>query len=453
MDKTKFNWHTPSAFERPAQGLYGRENSETGSEDYDTDCETPQCGYNADVELEISNDEFDVEAFRRPISPTSISQDSDCNYSTLHGWRFSRLPSYGSFEHLSTSVQQGYEPQARSSSSAQPVPPMQPSLGRHNNPYRSHYGATQGDDGNQEYHYPNISHHSEDETWSSSSDEESPLPPYSSYSSYNRRVQSPNLRWTTLQSAALKAELARLRGGRKILQQENEALRQAYAELLEALHVLEVERVDCLFQEACNTPEPTSPFDGGDYFSSCPKSSKKTPESRPRRWDFGSDSDTDKSEDTDPQRPDSQQARASLDNYNTAWDSTSSTSPSIPWPTSDLSQTSLKLRFDFNRDLKLWSDADVMRWNAFSFFVRAHNAHPDYERKEGMIGPFIFGSDDVSKVQLREMKQQTRNDMFKWHPDKLTQRKGGKDLVESEEAKAVYYAIVDLANLCDEKLK
>ena len=146
----------------------------------------------------------------------------------------------------------------------------------------------------------------------------------------------------------------------------------------------------------------------------------------------------------------SQDPRVLLDLYNRHWNALASgTGTNIPWPTSDLQAATLSKSHPHTPRALLNSanPQDLLKWNAFGFFTSAFGVRPTLKRAANGIVMDI-GASSLEVVQA--IRNQTMEDLKRWHQDKLGCR--GVGLASDERAKAVFAAVHELFGVCRERI-
>lgn len=138
-----------------------------------------------------------------------------------------------------------------------------------------------------------------------------------------------------------------------------------------------------------------------------------------------------------------------LEQYNIRWAAFSrGADPEIPWPTSDLEPTRLsEPQYGMSQTLG-GNHADLMRWNAFSFFASASGAVPVLKKSDSNA---VMDISSAPLDVITALRNQARVDVKRWHQDKLACRNA--DLASDERAKAVFAAAHRLYGICTARIK
>lgn len=149
-----------------------------------------------------------------------------------------------------------------------------------------------------------------------------------------------------------------------------------------------------------------------------------------------------------------------LAQYNHRWTllllhpTTTTPTPRIPFPTPDLLAPTL-----FTRPPILFTTAnplDVPKWNAFTFFTSAFGCRAAVTQTPSGL---VMGiGRNTSLEVLKAMRDQAREDVKRWHQDRLKLVRGREgewsaDGDEGEGAKAVFAAVLGLYGVCGERIR
>ncbi len=140
-----------------------------------------------------------------------------------------------------------------------------------------------------------------------------------------------------------------------------------------------------------------------------------------------------------------------LAQYNHQWTTLPPTT-SPPWPTPDLHASTLHLPNPHTPRILLHSanKQDLPKWNAFTFFTSAFGTRATLTPTATGIAMNIDTS-TMSVEVAKAMRDQAREDVKRWHQDKLAGRDGA--LVGDEGAKAVFAAVLELYAVCGERVR
>ncbi|MCJ1366178.1 hypothetical protein MMC16_005304 [Acarospora aff. strigata] len=172
---------------------------------------------------------------------------------------------------------------------------------------------------------------------------------------------------------------------------------------------------------------------------------------RPQKRQQPEDSDAGRFRPSTPFDQASHQPRLLLEKYNSQWNTLlRSTSPDIPWPTNDLEPASLTKHQHRTPQviIKSCDPQEVMKWNAFNFFTSAFGIRPTLNKSANKI---TLGISTAPLEVVKALRQQVREDIKRWHQDKLGCR--GAALGSDERAKAVYAAVFELYAVCNERIR
>jgi len=144
--------------------------------------------------------------------------------------------------------------------------------------------------------------------------------------------------------------------------------------------------------------------------------------------------------------------RRLLDQYNRQWATLlSGHSTDIAWPTADLKAATLS-NPTFRTPRPLLNRAnpqDLLKWNVFNFFTSAFGSRATVEQTTN--GIVMDVSSTTSLEVAKAIRNQAREDIKRWHQDKLACRDG--ELASDEGAKAVFAAVFELYGACSERVR
>lgn len=142
--------------------------------------------------------------------------------------------------------------------------------------------------------------------------------------------------------------------------------------------------------------------------------------------------------------------RILLNKYNQQWSALpSGSSTDIPWPTADLKAATLnKPHLGTQKVLNSANPQDLLKWNAFNFFTSAFSSRATLKQTANGISMNISAT---SLEVVKEIRNQAREDIRRWHQDKLGSR--GVELAGDERAKAVFAAVYELYVVCSERIR
>ena len=143
--------------------------------------------------------------------------------------------------------------------------------------------------------------------------------------------------------------------------------------------------------------------------------------------------------------------RMLLDQYNRQWSTLlSGSSTDTPWPTADLKAAALsKPHLRTPRALlRSANPQDLLKWNALNFFTSAFGSRATLKQTANGI---VMNISTTSLEVVKAMRNQAREDIKRWHQDKLGCRDG--ELASDERAKAVFAAVYDLYGVCSERIR
>lgn len=146
-----------------------------------------------------------------------------------------------------------------------------------------------------------------------------------------------------------------------------------------------------------------------------------------------------------------QDPRMLLNKYNQQWSAVlSGSSTDIPWPTADLKAATLTKPHHRTHQVLLnnANPQDLLKWNAFNFFTSAFGSHATLKQTANGISMNISAT---SLEVVKEIRNQARKDIKRWHQDKLGWR--GVELPSDEWAKAVFAAVYELFKVCSERIR
>ncbi len=246
-----------------------------------------------------------------------------------------------------------------------------------------------------------------------------------------------------LAAKALHIERVRLKKEWGKLRREQDALRLGQRRLHYDWQAFQQQRQQSFVHD---NDDDTEFLDSGDEsdVSSAEDRAESPPRKHNRRWTEGYENSF-----TPPTtfEKTSSNSQTLLEEYNQRWEALlNGITPDIPWPTTNFRASTLsKLQYPSSESL---SPQELMKWNAFNFFTSAFRVKPSLRRSDYSM---IYGIRNPPLEVTQAILKQVRQDVKRWHPDKLGCR--GAELAGDERAKAVFAAVHELYRICTARTK